>query len=63
MTCKKCTKKTPERQFPLIQKGQFSKFSPCYQPCWHLKETLNQTNYWHAQKSPGYGTGLAYTRH
>ena len=32
MAYKKCTRKTKERQFLLIQKGKFSKFSPWHQP-------------------------------
>ena len=44
MTCKS-TWKTPERQFPLIQKWKFSKFSPRCQSWWHLREILNQTTY------------------
>ena len=32
MTCKKCIKKTPERQFLLIQKDKFSIFSARCQP-------------------------------
>ena len=55
MAYKKCARKTKERQFLLIQKGKFSKFSPWYQPVApqedtklnrllaHTKKTLDMT--------------------
>ena len=58
MTYKKCTRKTKERQFLLIQKGKFSKFSPWHQPVAPQGDTkLN--NYWLTQKNPGYDTVIS----
>ena len=50
MTCKNCTTKTPERQFLLIQKTQFSKFSPRCQQWWHFREMINQNKQIASQK-------------
>ena len=45
MTSKKRTRGTPERQFPVIQKGKHLKLLALHQPWWHLREMLtNQTN-------------------
>ena len=58
MAYKKCTRKTKERQFLLIQKGKFSKFSSWHQPVAPQGDT--KLNKLLAQKKdPGYDTVIS----